>query len=425
MITHGKIVALTVVCVLRLSAQVDQTLWRRAIEIHRTSIVMNAAVMTSQALIRPGHDIGKRWHGLAPGTGDLDLPRLREGGVNVLWEAVCGSSGEDESKIPFQGLELADTLRTDMLEKYPDDFELAWTVDDVRRIRAKGKIAVLLGMQAGQFINGSVRALRMFHRMGVQYMTLTHAWTDQLCDAAGGAMKWNGLSDAGRQVVREMGRLGMIPDISHATDKAAYQVLGMSAGPVIASHSNARKLCTPGLELARALGATAMDERNLSDDLMRRLAATCVNFAPALVSQAFADDYPRLRTEVAPALARHMKEFQAKYPGDVEKQREEQYRFLAERGIRCATYKDVVDHIEHVARVVGWDYVGIGSDWEGTGGYNPYHLEDVSKVPFLTYELLRRGHSEFEIRKFLGENMLRVLARAQETARRLQAGGRN
>jgi len=220
----------------------DEVLRERALAIHRTAIVMNAAVMSSQALIRPGRDIGKRWQGLAPGTGDLDLPRLRDGEVNVLWQAICGSKGEDEETIPLQGLELADTLLTDILDRYPDDFELALNVGDVRRIRDQGKIAVLLGMQAGQFLGGSVRALRVFRRLGVRYMTLTHAWTNLLCDSSSGDIRWNGLSEAGREVVREMGTLGVIPDISHATDWASFQILDLSRGPVIATHSNARAL---------------------------------------------------------------------------------------------------------------------------------------------------------------------------------------
>ena len=394
----------------------EEALLDRALSIHRTAIVMNAAVMSSQALIRPGRDIGKRWQGLAPGTGDLDLPRLRDGEVNVLWQAVCGSRGEDETKIPLQGLELVDTLLTDILDRYPDDFELALTVSDVRRIREQGKITVLLGMQAGQFLGGSVRALRVFRRLGVRYMTMTHAFTNLLCDSSSGDIRWNGLSEVGREVVREMGILGVIPDISHATDEAARQVLELSRGPVIATHSNARALCCPIPEMARTLGAESLEERNLSDNLIRGLAdkggVACVNFAPALVGQAFSDSYPKLK-ELRPAINAHMETYRAAHPEDVEGQREEQERFMREHGITPATLEEVADHIEYIAEVGGWDHVGIGTDWEGTGGYHPRHLEDVSKIPLLTAELLRRGHGESEIRRVLGENMLRVLGEAQ------------
>ena len=395
----------------------DESLLERALAIHRSAIVMNAACMSSQALIRPGFDIGKRWQGQAPGTGDLDLPRLRDGEVNVLWQAVCGSRGEDEGKIPLQGLELIDTLLTDVLDRYPDDFELALTVKDVRRIRDLGKITVLLGMQAGQFLGGSVRALRVFHRLGIRYMTMTHAFTNLLCDSSSGDIRWNGLSEVGREVVREMGYLGVIPDISHATDQAAYQVLELSRGPVIATHSNARALCCPIPEMARTLGVESLEERNLSDDLIRNLAdkggVACVNFAPALVGQAFSDAYPKLK-ELRPKLDTHMDAFRAAHPEDVEGQRDEKERFMREHGIVPATLEEVADHIEYIAEVGGWDHVGIGTDWEGTGGHHPRHLEDVSKIPLLTAELLRRGHGETEIRRLLGENMLGVLEEAQE-----------
>ena len=247
-------------------------------------------------------------------------------------------------------------------------------------------------------------------------MTLTHAWTNLLCDSSSGDIRWNGLSEAGREVVREMGDLGVIPDISHATDKAALQVLELSRGPVIATHSNARALCSPLPELARAMGAESLAERNLSDDLIRRLAdkggVACVNFAPALVSQAFSDGYAQLRT-MRPELNAHMDPFRAEHPDDVEAQREEKARFIRELGFTPATLEDVADHIEYIAEVGGWDHVGIGTDWEGTGGHHPRHLEDVSKIPLLTAELLRRGHGESEIRRVLGENMLRVLEEAQ------------
>jgi membrane dipeptidase len=388
----------------------------QALAIHRSAIVMNAAVMSSQALIRPGRDIGKRWQGLAPGTGDLDLPRLRDGEVNVLWQAICGSTGEDEEKIPLQGLELADTILTDILARYPDNFEQALTVSDVRRIRESGKIAIILAMQAGQFIGGSVRALHVYRRLGLRLMTMTHAWSNLLCDSSSGDIRWNGLSEVGREVVREMGELGIIPDITHATDEAALQVLELSRGPVVATHSNARALCCPIPEMARVLGADSLEERNLSDDLIRCVAdkggVVCVNFAPALVSQAFSDAYPKLK-ELRPALAAHLEKFSATNPDDAQGLLEEKYRFFADHDITPATLEDIADHIEYIVGVSGWDHVGIGTDWEGTGGHHPRDLEDVSKIPLLTAELLRRGHDESEIRLLLGENMLRVLGEAE------------
>ena len=389
----------------------------KAMALHRSSIVMNAAVMSSQALIQPGRDIGKRWQGQSPGTGDLDLPRLRDGEVNVLFQAICGSRGEDEEKIPLQGLELADTILTDILARYPDDFEQAVTVSDVRRIRETGKIAIILSMQAGQFLGGSVRALRVYRRLGLRLMTLTHAFTNLLCDSSSGDIRWNGLSEVGRDVLRAMGDLGIIPDITHATDKAARQVLELSWGPVVATHSNARALCCPIPEMARVLGADSLEERNISDELIRGVADTggvvCVNFAPALVSQPFSDDYPKLKS-LRPQLASRLKEFADANADDAQGLLEEKYRFFDEHDIIPPTLDDIADHIEYIAGQSSWDHVGIGTDWEGTGGNHPRDLEDVSKIPLLTAELLRRGHDESQIRKVLGENMLRVLGETEK-----------
>ena len=174
--------------------------------------------------------------------------------------------------------------------------------------------------------------------------------------------------------------------------------------------------------MARTLGAESLAERNLSDDLIGRLAekrgVACVNFAPALVSQAFSDAYPKLKA-LAPDLTAHLEAYRTDHPDDVEGQREEKARFMVEHGIAPATLEDVADHIEYLARVGGWNHVGIGTDWEGTGGHHPRHLEDVGKIPLLTAELLRRGHGEAEIRGVLGENMLRVL----EEAQRVEAQG--
>jgi membrane dipeptidase len=374
---------------------------------------MDAHMDAPLALIRPGRDIGKRWQGGDVGTGNVDIHRLREGGINVTWMPACvhpvPESRAPES--PLRGLESLDVIHTDVLERYPNDFELALTVSDVRRIRAKGKIAMLIALESGDIIGGSIRALRMFHRLGVRYITLTHNWSNTWIDSSSGEEKWGGLNDLGRQIIREMNQLGIIPDVSHISDKAFDHVLQVSEGPVIASHSGARAL-------SNYLG------RNLTDDQIRRLAAkggvANINFSPTLISQAHADAYTARRSEFVPMLNAKMKELRSRYPNDPEKWYEERMEFMASHGIPYPSYKEIIDHVEHIVKLVGFDHVGIGSDFDGNGMLER-HMEDCSKLPFLTYELLRRGHKEADIRKFLGENMLRVLGQAEETARRLQA----
>jgi membrane dipeptidase len=396
-----------------LAADIDPKLWKEALSIHKRSIVMDAHMDAPLALIRPGRDIGKRWQGGDVGTGNVDIHRLREGGINVTWMPACvhpvPESRAPES--PLRGLESLDVIHTDVLERYPNDFELALTVSDVRRIRAKGKIAMLIALESGDIIGGSIRALRMFHRLGVRYITLTHSWSNTWIDSSSGEEKWSGLNGLGRQIIREMNQLGIIPDVSHISDKAFDHVLQVSEGPVIASHSGARAL-------SNYLG------RNLTDDQIRRLAAkggvANINFSPTLISQAHADAYTARRSEFVPLLNAKMKELRARYPNDPEKWYEERMEFMASHGIPYPSYKEIIDHVEHIVKLVGFDHVGIGSDFDGNGMLER-HMEDCSKLPFLTYELLRRGHKESDIRKFLGENMLRVLGQAEETARRLRA----
>jgi membrane dipeptidase len=394
------------------AADVDPKLWKQAVDIHKRSIVMDAHMDAPLALILPGRDIGKRWQGGEPGTGNVDIYRLREGGVNVTWMPACvhpvPESRAPES--PLRGLESLDVIYSDILDRYPDDFELALTVSDVRRIRAKGKIAVLIALESGDIIGGSIRALRMFQRLGVRYITLTHNWANTWIDSSSAPEKWGGMNDLGRQIIREMNRLGVIPDVSHVSDKAFDHVIQASEGPVIASHSGARALSN-------------FYGRNLTDDQIRRLAAkggvVNINFSPALISQAHADAYTARGSEFLPKLYAKVKELWAQYPNDPEKVYEERMHFMTVNGYPYPAYTEIIDHVEHIVKLVGFDHVGIGSDFDGNGML-ARQMEDCSKLPFLTYELLRRGYKEPDIRKFLGENMLRVLGQAEETARRLQ-----
>ena len=395
--------------------QIDPELWDRTMEIHRAHIVLNLGVMSSMRLIQPGRDIGWRWQGREDpdlayaATAHLDLPRVREGAVNVLGMMACAPARTEADAVqsPLRGLEHIDLIYSDVIERYSDEVQLALSMDDVRGITASGKIAVILGMQAADMLGGSTRALKTFHRLGVQYITLTHAWSNDLIDSSTGKERWGGLSERGREIVLEMNRVGVVPDITHASDKGSAQVLELSRGPVIASHSNCRSLCDH------------LGERNMSDDLIRALAATggviSLNFSPRLIHQGYADAYPRFLEEVQPLLRDFMKELEARYHGDLEQQYDARVQFLAENGIPYPTHEDIVDHVEHVVHLVGWDHIGIGSDFDGTGLLER-HMEDVSKIPLLTYELLRRGHRKEDIVKFLGENMLRVFVQTREIA---------
>jgi membrane dipeptidase len=249
-----------------------------------------------------------------------------------------------------------------MMRRYPDTFELALTAADVERIFTSGRIASLIGMEGGHSIDSSLGALRMFHRLGARYMTLTHstniAWADSGTDTA----KLGGLSKFGEEVVREMNRLGMLVDLSHTSPETMQDAIRVSQAPVIFSHSNARALREHG--------------RNVPDDVLKQLRGN-----GGIVMATFVPGFLTAEPK--------------------------------------ATLAHVADHMDHIRKVAGADHVGIGGDFDGITMV-PAGLEDVSKYPALTAELLRRGWPEDDVKKALGLNVLRVMRRAEEVAARLQ-----
>jgi membrane dipeptidase len=248
-------------------------------------------------------------------------------------------------------------------------------------------------------INSSLPILREFSRLGVRYMTLTHFFNTDWADSSGEAPKHNGLTDLGRQVVREMNRLGMIVDISHVSDKTFRDALDLSTAPMIASHSSAR--------------AIAGHVRNMSDDMIKALAAKAgviaINYHVPYLDQA-RNDY---QTKIQPLWNRLLE----KYPGE-EQEMKRQAEVAREFGPAPAvSWQKIVDHIDHVVRLAGADHVALGSDFDGAA--MPEGMEDVTRLPRITEALLRKGYSEADVRKILGENLLRVMAQAERVAERV------
>jgi membrane dipeptidase len=284
-----------------------------------------------------------------------------------------------------------------LIKRYPETFALALSSDDVVRARQDGKIASLLGVEGGHGIDNSLSVLRALHALGARYMTLTHSESLDWADSATDQPKAHGLSPFGEQVVREMNRLGMLVDISHVSAETMHHALKISKAPIIASHSSAYAL--------------AQHPRNVPDDVLKLIATNggvvMVNFYPGFLT---------------PEGARATKEFfqvgrklRAQYPN------ENEYEAAYEEWRKAHPYPrgsvhDVVDHIEHIIKVAGVDHVGIGSDYDGIN-QTPRQLEDVSCYPYITQELLNRGHSPEAIKKILGGNMLRVLREAERIAR--------
>jgi len=279
---------------------------------------------------------------------------------------------------------------------------MATSVADIRRAKKQGRVAALMGIEGGHAIENSLSVLREFHRLGVRYMTLTHNntndWADSCCDEA----RHNGLSEFGREVVREMNRLGMLVDISHVSDKTMSDVLDISTAPVIASHSSARALNT--------------HLRNIPDELLRRIAknggVVMVNFFPLFIDQKALDANKERNERLKPQLDA----LAAQFKDDPKRLSEERDKLFNANPLPPTQLSVLIDHIDHIAKVAGVDHVGIGSDFDGVSSL-PVGMEDIAKLPVLTYELLRRGYSEKDVRKILGENFLRAFTEAERVAR--------
>ena len=326
-----------------------------------------------------------------------DLPRLAAGGVGAqFWSVYVPSSLAADGAVTtvLEQIELARR----MIARYPEALELALTADDVERVFASGRVASLLGAEGGHAIAGSLGVLRMLYALGVRYMTLTHNNNVGWADSATDDPEAGGLTDFGRDVVREMQRLGMLVDLSHVAPGTMRDALDVAAAPVIFSHSSARAICD--------------SPRNVPDDVLARLAANggvcMVTFVPGFVSQEAADWLAGLKAETARRGldARDLAQVFAVKP-----------EWEAAHPVPQATLAQVADHIEHVRRVAGLEHVGIGGDFDGTPDVTA-GLEDVSAYPALFAELLARGWSEPDCAALAGGNLLRVLRDAESVAAR-------
>jgi membrane dipeptidase len=329
-----------------------------------------------------------------------DIPRLRRGGVGgQFWSVYVPATMTGPAAVRAV-MEAIDTVHR-MARRYPEDFSPALSAADVELAFAHGRIACLIGMEGGHSIDNSLAVLRMFHRLGARYMTLTHSLNTAWADSATDQPKSHGLSAFGREVVREMNRLGMLVDLSHVSPEVMAQALEESRAPVIFSHSAARALCD--------------HPRNVPDDILRRLPANggmvMVCFVPDFIS-------PDVRAHSAQR-EQEAARLRALYAKDEAAARRALAEWDRANPAPRARLSQVADHIDHIRRLAGIDHIGLGSDFDGISSVIE-GLEDVSKYPDLTAELIRRGYSDEDILKILGRNLLRVLSRAEAVARRLQ-----
>ncbi|MCA9124467.1 MAG: membrane dipeptidase [Planctomycetales bacterium] len=329
-----------------------------------------------------------------------DIPRLRAGNVGAqFWSVYVPAETSKQGNALLQTLEQIDLVHA-MMERYPETFEFARTVDEIERIQASGKIASLIGVEGGHSIENSLETLRRLHSLGASYMTLTHSDTLEWADSATDDAKHGGLTAFGEEVVREMNRLGMLVDLSHVSTETMKDALRVSRAPIIFSHSSAR--------------AIADHPRNVSDDVLLLTKANggvvMVNFFSGFVEPESA----RRMAEMFDA-SRKLRE---QYPEETDYQKA-RAAWRLKNPILPGSIHDVVDHIEHIVRVAGVDHVGIGSDYDGVSSL-PEQLEDVSTYPLITQELLNRGYTAEETHKIMSGNILRVMRRVEQVAKSLQ-----
>ncbi len=377
----------------------DERLWQRALQIHRRAIVIDTHNDVTTPMTNDDFDLS----GTPPTPYRTTIARMKQGGLTAEffslyvkpWYVQNGGSAR-------RTLDMIDSVYR-AVERHPRDLMFATSVADIRRAKRTGKVAALMGIEGGHAIEDSLPALREFYRLGVRYMTLTWNNTNNWADAGRGEKKHNGLSDFGKDVVREMNRLGMLVDVSHVSDKTMSDALDISKAPIIASHSSARALSDV--------------PRNIPDDLLKRIAknggVVQVNFYTVFVDAKTVAPQSAERDRRLKALQDAIDE---KYKNDPERRAEESDKLEAAHPLPPLPISKLIDHIDHIVKVAGIDHVGIGADFDGANDM-PEGAQDVSMLPNITYELLKRGYSERDIRKILGENFLRAFAEAERVAR--------
>jgi membrane dipeptidase len=334
--------------------------------------------------------IDKQDLGVRSAKGHADLPRLREGGVTVPMFSLWVPTWYPDAEAVRRTLQLRDAMQT-VFDKYPEQIELATSISEIDRITRAGKIAALLSAEGGHQIDDDLAVLRMYYKLGIRSMTLSHFRNNHWADSSTDTPVHNGLTEFGKQVVREMNRLGMLVDVSHVSDKAFYDALAATSKPVIASHSSCR--------------AISDVRRNMTDDMLRALGrnggVVGINFAEGFINfkdnAALAKSIARISGGKPPASGgKALDDYAVK-----DHESEKPYTPIA-------TIEDVVAHIDHAVKIAGIDHVGIGSDYDGITG-PPRGLEDISKMTALTAALLKHGYREQDVQKIRGGNFLRVM----------------
>jgi membrane dipeptidase len=381
-------------------SQAQSSVSPQARELHSQSIVVDTHDDTTQRLLDPKFNFGARHS-----DGSVDIPRMRAGGLSAIFFSIWIPGAVTGPTAVQRALNQIGAVR-ETVARHPNDLVLCTTAEEIRRAKAVNKIAVLMGVEGGHMINNSLANLDKFFALGVRYMTLTHTVNTDWADASTDKPAHGGLTDFGKQVVREMNRLGMMVDISHVADKTFYDVLAISTAPVIASHSSCRALCSA--------------PRNMTDDMIKALAAKGgvmqINYHIGFLSQQFQDAskaHPELGKEIEAESKKRCGENEACQLIEADRITRD---MVAQGKLPRVDWTEIINHIDHAVKLVGADHVGLGSDFDGAD--MPYGMEDVSDIPKITDALLAKGYSPADVRKILGGNTLRLMQDVEAAAQK-------
>ena len=381
----------------------EAELIQKAKAIHEKVLTVDSHADTPMWMTREGFDIGKDNSESSKGS-KVDLARMEEGGLDACFFAVfVGQGNRDEEgnmKARKRAITMFDTIHN-AISRYPELAEVALTSMDASRLEKQGKRAIFIGMENGYPIGNDLSLLEDYYKRGARYITLCHTKNNDICDSSTDKKgpEHDGLSEFGEEVVREMNRLGIMVDVSHASDKSFYDVLETSATPVIASHSCSRAICD--------------NPRNLDDDMLRALALNGGVIQMCILSAYVEEPEPNPQRDSAmTALRKKYNNWQELSDNELKSARKEWQDLNVQFPRKLSSVTQVVDHIDHMLEVAGIDHIGIGTDFDGGGAVNGCY--DVSEMENITIELVKRGYSVEDIEKIWGKNLMRVMREVED-----------
>ena len=376
--------------------------------IHSSALIIDTHADTPGRFVDENFDLAQD-----AGHGYIDFNKIKVGDLGAEFFSIWVDPKDFKGKEIKRALDMIDSVY-EQARLHPDKMMMAFGTADIQAAHRQHKLAALMGVEGGHAIQGDIRVLRDYYRLGVRYMTLTWSNTNELGDSSGDLdnkdiQHYNGITPFGRQVVREMNRMGMMVDISHVADRTFYQALVSSRAPVIASHSSSRALTNA--------------PRNMTDDMLVALArnggVAQVNFYCGFISQKWADGMKKLKEEKDPDYEKVQSLFMTERTPEMAKQLYEA-EVVLEKKVPRPPLSDLIDHIDHMVKIAGVDHVGIGSDFDGID-CSPQGIDSVADLPKITQALYERGYKAADIQKILGGNLMRVFTEVEKTAKMIQA----